>query len=92
MITYKTLDGKLNCPPRQGMDATHWTAGTRAAKGTIAKPSTRIAADCIRAAKSLVPTGILSIVLLMSRWLYQVTHSFPMSRMRNAAKSKALTS
>jgi hypothetical protein len=67
MMTYKTLSESAGASCISSKVAsTHWTAGTRAASGTMAKPSTRTAADCIRAAKSRVPIGILSIVLVVS--------------------------
>jgi hypothetical protein len=66
MMTYKTLSESAGACYIQYMEMTYWTAGTKAASGTMAKPSTRTAADCIRAAKSRVPMGILSIVLFVS--------------------------
>lgn len=74
---------------------TYWTAGTRAGNGTIANPSVRIAADCISAASSRVPTGMLSIVLVHQEMptptsRQRVSYSLLMSRIKKAAKSMEL--
>lgn len=74
----------------QGRDETYCTAGTKAPNGTMANPSTRTAADCIKAASNLVPTGMLSIVLNCQKsWCREPCgpYSLPMSSTRNATKS-----
>ena len=68
------------------------TAGASDARGTIAKPAARTAADCTKAAAIRVPTGISSIALPISfiTLNHEEAYGVPISRTKKQTQSSNL--